>query len=129
MEDFSRTSRSRRRSRSRRHSEHRSRSHSPRESLAAGNNSQDNHLKQPQFIPIPVPYYQPPMQPQASSSQPPPQSLNIPSTSNNNNQPMTYVLQPSKQQQLMDEFVQSPVRPSISLLAMHYFGNISREKQ
>lgn len=128
MEDFSRASRSRRRSRSRRHSDHRSRSHSPRESLAGGNNSQDNHLKQPQFIPIPVPYYQPPMQPQASSSQPPSQSLNMPSTSNNNNQPMAYVLQPSKQQ-LMDELVQSPVRPSISLLVMHHLGNTSREKQ
>lgn len=104
MEDFSRTSRSRRRSRSRRHSDHRSRSHSPRDSSAGGNNSQDNHLKQPQFIPIPVPYYQPPLQPQTSSSQP-----HTPATSNNNNQPMTYVLQPSKQQQ---ELVQSPVRPT-----------------
>ena len=105
MEELSRTGRSRRRSR--RHSSHRSRSHSPRDSLAGGNNSQDNNLKQPQFIPIPVPYYQPPIQTQPSSSQPTTQPLNVPSNSNTNNQPMTYVIQPSKQQ-FMEELVQQP---------------------
>lgn len=112
MDEFPRTTRSRRRSRSRRHSGRRSRSHSPRESLAGGNNSQDNNLKQPQFIPIPVPYYQPPIPTQASSSQPATQPLNVPSNSNINNPPMTYVIQPPKQQFMEESVQQQAVRMS-----------------
>jgi hypothetical protein len=110
MDEVSRVSRSRRRSR--RHSNHRSRSHSPRESSSGGNNSQENNLKQPQFIPIPIPYYQPPMHPQPSSSQPTTQALNASSNNNNNsntNQPMSYVIQPPKQQ-FIEEIIQPTVR-------------------
>src|SRR5690242_18089052 len=101
MDELPRMSRSHRRSRSCRHSSHRSRSHSPRESTLGGNNSQDNNTKQPQFIPIPVPYYQPSAQPlPPSSSQPTTQVPNASSNNNTNssNQPMSYIIQQPKQQ-------------------------------
>ena len=47
---------SRSRRRSHRYSERRSRSRSPRASTTTTDN---HHKQQPQFIPVPVPYYQP----------------------------------------------------------------------
>jgi hypothetical protein len=129
MEDMSRMSRTRRRSRSRRHSSHRSRSHSPRESSSGGNNSQDNNVKQPQFIPIPVPYYQAPTQSQQISSQPTTQTSNITSNNNNNNnhnhnhnQPMSYIIQPPKQQ-FVEEFIPQTVKNLVFIfdLTKKYF--------
>jgi hypothetical protein len=67
-------------------------------------------MKQPQFIPIPVPYYQPPAQP---PSQPSTQTSNTSSNNNinnnNNNQPMTYVIQQPKQR-FVEEIIQSAVK-------------------
>lgn len=115
MEDLSRTSRSRRRSRSRRHSSHRSRSRSPRDSSSGGNNNnnnQDNTLKQPQFIPIPVPYYQPPpAQPQTVNQPSTAQTSNLLPNSTNNTQPVSYIIQPPKQH-FIEEFIQPSNKPS-----------------
>ena len=106
MENQSRTSRTHRRSRSRRHSSHRSRSRSPRDSSAGGNNNQDTTLKQPQFIPIPVPYYQPtPTQPSTT------QISNHSTNTTTNSQPMSYVIQPPKQQ-FIEEFIQPTSKPT-----------------
>ncbi|CAF0790338.1 unnamed protein product [Rotaria sp. Silwood1] len=115
MEELSRMSGSRRHSRSRRHSSHRSRSRSPRENSSTGNNAQDNNIKQPQFIPIPVPYYQPPTQPPQPQPQPTVQTLNTTSNNNNhnhnnnnNNQPISYFIQPPKQQFIEEMFQPTP---------------------
>ncbi|CAF1466994.1 unnamed protein product [Rotaria sordida] len=117
MEELARMSGSRRHSRSCRHSSHRSRSRSPRENTSTGNNTQDNNnnIKQPQFIPIPVPYYQPPTQPPA---QPTVQTLNTPSNNNNNNnninnnnQPISYII-PQPKQQFIEEYIQPTAKPT-----------------
>jgi len=129
MEEMSRTSRSGRRSRSCRHSSHRSRSHSPRENSSYGNNSHDNNTKQPQFIPIPIPYYQPPTQSQQLSSQPTTQTSNMISN-NNTTQPMSYVIQPSKQQ-FIEELIQPTVKNIIFLFNLIEKKNVRifRQKQ
>ncbi|CAF2865463.1 unnamed protein product [Rotaria sp. Silwood2] len=111
MDELTRMSGSRRHSRSCRHSSHRSRSRSPRENSSTGNNTQDNNAKQPQFIPIPVPYYQPPTQlPQPPPIQSTAQTLNTTSNNNSNNnnnhnQPMSYIIQQPKQQ-FIEEIIQ-----------------------
>lgn len=134
MEDLSRTSRSRRRSRSRRHSSHRSRSRSPRDSSSGGNNNnnnQDNTSKQPQFIPIPVPYYQPPpAQPQTVNQPSTAQTSNLLPNSTNNTQPVSYIIQPPKQQ-FIEEFIQPSVNISLSLFSTfekHFVLLLSQNK-
>ena len=104
MDELSRTSRSRHRSRSRscRHSSHRSRSYSPRDSTIAD----DNTKKQPQFIPIPVPYYQP--QPPTAAQQR--TTTHTPTASSNNNtQPISYIM-PQAKPQYIEENIQPTVR-------------------
>jgi hypothetical protein len=94
MDELSYPNRSRRRSRSR--SRHRSRSRSPHESTIATEHNQ----RQTQYIPIPVPYYQP----QAHSSQPAPMT-----SSNTKSQPVSYLI-PQAKQQFINENNQSTVK-------------------
>ncbi|CAF2054051.1 unnamed protein product [Rotaria magnacalcarata] len=123
MDEASRASGSRRHSRSYRRSSRRSRTRSPHENETNGNNNNqnNNNNKQPQFIPIPIPYYHPPMQQQQQQqqqqqppiSQPMTQTFNtLPNNNTNiNNQPVSYIIQPPKQQ-FMEEFIQPKVKPS-----------------
>jgi len=98
---------SRSRRRSRRYSSHRSRSYSPHESTTIT----DTKQKQTQFIPISVPYYQP----QAHQSQP----ASIMPT-NNNSQPISYIV-PQAKQQFIEENNQSTVRNFSFRLQKYFF--------
>lgn len=93
--DEPRTTRSRRRARShsRRHSNRCSRSYSSRESSPMP----DHNPKPTQFVPAPMPYYQPKIQ-------------STPMTSNNvNSQPISYMI-PQVKQQFVEEKPQLNVR-------------------
>ncbi|CAF1063247.1 unnamed protein product [Rotaria sordida] len=113
MDDLSRTNRSsRRRPRIRRQSSHRSRSNSPDESTIID----DNNQKQTQFIPIPIPYYQP--QQTASTSQT--TKLQTPMISSNNNPSSISYIVPQSKQQYMEETVQ----PNTKVTNMLKYGTV-----
>ncbi|CAF1112212.1 unnamed protein product [Adineta ricciae] len=96
-------SRHRSHSRSRHHSRNRSRSYSPQESTAPV----DSTPKATQFVPIPVPYYQP------QSQVPPPAKPSTQTSamaSSNTSQPMSYVL-PQNNQQFIEGSSQTIMKP------------------